>query len=266
MIAWSAHLSTLFPEVAPAERPAAAAAAGFHWVETWWPPLPTVEAFVETVTMAGVRAACVNADGGDLAAGDRGFCNHPARAEDVVRGVEAAVLAARSMGGGTVNLLVGRDDGVRSLAEQRAVARETVRAAAVAADRLGGRLVVEHLNPLDVDRPLLPTPADAVAFVESVGHAAVSVLFDAYHAARAGLQPVEELARVEGLLGHVQYADAPGRGAPGTGTVDLEALVVALDAMGYTGCIGLEFAPQGPTPAALAVLRTLGPAAPFPAP
>lgn len=265
MIGWSAHLSTLFPDVAPAARPAAAAAAGFHWVETWWPPQPTVEAFVETVTMAGLRAACVNADGGDLAAGERGFCNDPERAEDAVCAVEAAVLAARSMGGGTVNLLVGRDDGVRSLAEQRVVARETVRAAAVAADRLGGRIVVEHLNPLDVDRPLLPTPADAVAFVESVAHPAVSVLFDAYHAARAGLRPVEELERVRGLLGHVQYADAPGRGAPGTGEVDLAEIVEALVAMGYAGCVGLEFAPQGPTPPTLAVLRDIGPAAPFPA-
>lgn len=257
MITWSAHLSTLFADVPPAERPAAAAAQGFRWVETWWPPQPTVEAFVETVTMAGLRAACVNADGGDLAAGERGFCNDPARAEEVVRSVEAAVLAGRSMGGGAVNLLVGRDDGVRSLAGQRAIAREAVRAAGHAAERLGGRIVIEHLNPVDVERPLLPTPGDAVAFVESVAHPAVRVLFDAYHADRAGLDAVEELERVEGLLGHVQYADSPGRGAPGTGRVDLAAFVGALDAMGYEGRIGLEYVPGGPTPATLDAVRAI---------
>ena len=83
-----------------------------------------------------------------------------------------------------------------------------------------------------------------------MGHEGVSVLFDAYHAAMAGLDPLEEAGRLAGLIGHVQYADHPGRGAPGTGTIDLWALVNRLDALGYDGHVGLEFLPAGPTPPA----------------
>ncbi len=109
-------------------------------------------------------------------------------------------------------------------------------------------IVVEHLNAVEVDRPLLPTPAAAAAFVERVAHPGVRLLFDAYHAAMAGLDPLEEAARVAPLIGHVQFADHPGRGAPGTGTLDLWALVDRLGALGYDGAVGLEFVPGGPTP------------------
>ena len=80
------------------------------------------------------------------------------------------------------------------------------------------------------------------------------MLFDAYHAARAGLDPLEEVEPVARLIGHVQYADSPGRGAPGTGTIDLWALIDRLDAVGYDGRVGLEFVPAGPTAEALAHL------------
>lgn len=257
MIAWSAHLSTLFAEYAPLERPAAAAAAGFTAVETWWPPAAPEDDWIAAVNAAGLRAVLVNADGGDLAAGERGYCNIPGRRDEVVAAVEAAVRVGAACGGGTVNLLVGRDDGVRPRAEQLAVATDAVRAAAERARALGGRIVIEHLNSLDVDHPLVATPSDALHFIEAVDHPAVSVLFDAYHAARIGRDPCAEFTRVSGRVGHVQYADCPGRGAPGTGAISLRTFVSHLGMEGYDGHIGLEFVPAGPTAEALAGLPAL---------
>jgi len=265
VITWSAHLGTLFGEHPPLERPAAARAAGFAVLEAWWPPAPDPRAWIRAVRVAGMRAALVNADGGDLAAGERGYCNRPERRDDVVAAVRAAGAVVRACGGRTVNLLAGRDDGVRSAADQWSAAVDAVRAACAATAGDGVRIVIEHLNAHDVDRPLLPTPEAAAAFVADVDRPEVRLLFDAYHAARMGLDPVEEAARVAHLIGHVQYADSPGRGAPGTGTVDLARLVAALARMGYAGDLGLEFVPGGPTGAALEGLRGLSPHAPFPA-
>lgn len=103
------------------------------------------------------------------------------------------------------------------------------REAADEVGRLGARIVVEHLNDRDVAEPLVPTPAAAGAFVRSVRHDRVSVLLDAYHAARAGLDPVTEAAELGPLIGHAQFADHPGRGAPGTGELDLRAFIDALE-------------------------------------
>ncbi len=248
---FTAHLGTLFGELEPLERPAAARAAGFDAVEAWWPPAADAEAWIEAVRAAGVRAELVNADGGDLAAGDRGYCNVPGREDDVLRAVCDAARVVRACGGDLVNLLVGRVDPERDARAQHDLAVEVVRAAGDEAAVLGVRIVVEHLNPVDVDRPLLPTPAAAADFVTAVGHPSVHLLFDAYHAARAGLDPLAELESVAWLIGHVQYADAPGRGAPGTGTIDLWALLDRLDALGYRGRVGLEFVPEGSTRDAL---------------
>lgn len=254
MIRLSAHLGTLFGELPPLARPAAARAAGFEAVESWWPPAEDPGEWIRAVREAGVRAVLVNADGGDLAAGERGYCNLPGRGDEAVAAAVTAARVARACGGEVVNLLVGRIEDGRPLREQLDVARGVVREAADEVGALGARIVVEHLNAVDVDGPLLPTPADAAAFVRAVAHERVGVLLDAYHCGAAGLDPVTEAGAVGSLIGHAQYADHPGRGAPGTGTLDLRAFLSALGAAGYDGHVGLEFTPSGTTADALATL------------
>jgi hydroxypyruvate isomerase len=95
---------------------------------------------------------------------------------------------------------------------------------------------------------LVPTPAAAVSLIEEVGSDAVALLYDAYHAAAAGFDPATQAVELLDWIRHVQYADHPGRSAPGTGSLRLAELAEALDGAGYRGAIGLEFAPCGPTP------------------
>ena len=186
VIRLSAHLSTLFPDVPELERPTAARSLGFTAVETWWPPADDRDAWVAAVSAASVRAVLVNADGGDLAAGERGFCTVAERHDEVVASVRDAMELARACGGATVNLLAGRIDPAIPEEAQRAAALDAVRASADEAVRLGGRVVIEHLNAHDVVRPLLPTPAAAAAFVRDADHEGVRLLFDAYHAPPGG--------------------------------------------------------------------------------
>ena len=42
-------------------------------------------------------------------------------------------------------------------------------------------------------------------------------------------------------IGHVQIADAPGRGEPGTRTLDIPAYLNQLARHGYRGYVGLEY-------------------------
>jgi hydroxypyruvate isomerase len=60
------------------------------------------------------------------------------------------------------------------------------------------------------------------------------------------------------LVEHVQIADAPGRGEPGSGKVDWVAILGLLKSVGYTGAIGVECSPTtAPTADALAYIKKL---------
>jgi hydroxypyruvate isomerase len=255
MITWSAHLSTLFTEHSFPERPAAARAAGFTTGECWWPPADLIEPWVASVQSSGLRIALLNADAGDLDRGDRGFLNIPARREDNVRRFSDAVRLALRVGASRINVLVGRAiTGVSRAAQIQAVRSGLVDFGDLAA-RSGLVAVVEHLNDADVPGYLLPRPRDVAALIESVGLPEVRMLYDAYHAARTGADPASEIGAFRDLIGHVQFADCPGRGAPGTGRTRFWPFIDALARAGYRGAVGLEYVPNGPTVASLGFLR-----------
>jgi hydroxypyruvate isomerase len=58
---------------------------------------------------------------------------------------------------------------------------------------------------------------------------------------------VANLREHVGLIGHVQIADSPGRGEPGTGEIHYPYVLAALEELGYDGYVGLEYNPTTET-------------------
>ena len=58
-----------------------------------------------------------------------------------------------------------------------------------------------------------------------------------------GTDPVTAIRRYAPQVRHVQFADLPGRGRPGTGALDFAAIEQALLDVGYDGFVGLEYDP-----------------------
>jgi hydroxypyruvate isomerase len=48
-------------------------------------------------------------------------------------------------------------------------------------------------------------------------------------------------------IGHIQIADSPGRGEPGTGEIAYGFVLGAIEALGYGGWVGLEYNPTTPS-------------------
>ena len=253
-ISFSAHLSMLFRELPVLERPAAAAAAGFAFVESWWPGADLVDRWAAEVARHGLRVRLLNADGGDLEAGERGFLNVPERRDETLAACEAAVAAAARCGAPYVHVLVGRDTGTASREAQLATAAEGLAECAALARGTGVRLVIEPINDRDVPGYLVRTGAEATRLVERAGCDDVGLLYDAYHAARMGLDPCDDVVGWLPRIAHVHYADCPGRGAPGSGAIELDRLVAVLADAGYDGVVGLELDPGPSTAAALAAV------------
>ena len=88
----------------------------------------------------------------------------------------------------------------------------------------------------------------------AAGAANVVFLCDVYHLASNGDDLDAAIAAHSDVIGHVQIADAPGRGEPGSGQLDLDRYLRALQDRGYQGWVSLEYKPTTRTEASLAWL------------
>jgi hydroxypyruvate isomerase len=253
-LAFSAHISWLFGELPYLERVGAARRAGFRWIETAWPHPREVELLPRTVAEHGVGVALLNCPAGDVAGGERGFVNDPSRSEEAEQAFLAAADLAARLGAGSLNLLVGRDLPGVSLARQRDCVLAALRSFGPQAAARGLRLLLEPINALENPGYLAPTPEDAIELIEGSGADGLGLLLDVYHVACAGGDPLAAIDRAGGLIGHVQISDWPGRGQPGSGSLDMWGILEHLGASGYEGAVGLEYEPRGTTEASLAFL------------
>ncbi|MGW1021879.1 TIM barrel protein [Streptomyces niveus] len=252
------NLSILFTELPLLERPAAAAAAGFTAVELWWPwietptpPQAELDALKKALDDAGTQLVGLNFYTGQLPGPDRGALSLPGEESDRFRAnIDVAADFAASVGCRALNALYGnRVDGVDP-AVQDTLALDNLVLAARAANRAGAILLIEALNrPESPHYPLVSAEA-AIEVVDRVNAATglgnARFLLDLYHLSMNGLD-AEALTGVIDTYaektGHVQIADNPGRGAPGTGTLPLQDLLERLRKAGYEGWVGLEYKP-----------------------
>ncbi|MBR7677758.1 TIM barrel protein [Streptomyces daliensis] len=252
---FTVNLSILFTELPLLERPAAAAAAGFSAVELWWPwvdaPVPEqseLDALRAALNDAGTRLTGLNFYAGQLPGPDRGALSVPGEeSARFRRNIDVAADFAGSMGCKALNALYGnRVEGV-SEAEQDELALENLVRAAHAADRIGAVVLVEALNaPESPAYPLVSAPK-AVEVVDRVNEATglgnAKFLMDLYHLSMNGENLHQVIDSYTDKTAHVQIADNPGRGAPGTGELDFTDLLGRLAKAGYDGWIGLEYKP-----------------------
>ncbi|MFP1151756.1 hydroxypyruvate isomerase [Mycobacterium sherrisii] len=248
---YTVNCSILFTDLPVLERPAAARAAGFEAVEFWWPfieatpPEADVTAFIRAIEEAGVQLSGLNFFAGYMAGGDRGVLSDPALTTEFRDNVRVAVSIAEALGTQAFNALYGnRIEGVAPDVQDD-VAAKNIAYAAQAAQRIGAAVLIEPVS----GAPLYPlkTAADAVGVIDRVnaeaGTTNLRLLADFYHLYVNNDDVVAAVQSHRDLIGHIQIADAPGRGEPGTGEIPLGEYFEVLGSE-YGGYIGLEYKPS----------------------
>lgn len=237
-----ANCSILYPGRTAAEAARAAAAAGYREVEFWWPfaveePSESeIRDFAAALDLAGVRLVAINLWAGDMAAGERGVLHERMLSDahlDAIRRLRE--LTGVSMG----NLLPGAG-GPEVTEPQR-------RHLSAVADALPG--FTPLIEPMS-GNPDLPV-RDPWAAVELCRDTGAGLLLDVFHLAELGVDVdawLDDVAAGEQPLPHhVQIADSPGRGAPGTGAgftgaAPMRRWLERLGELGYSGRIADEWA------------------------
>src|SRR4029453_2744139 len=234
------NIDLLFAEAgeSAADRVRAAAAAGFDAVEMWGPTGKDIPAVKAALEETGVQLTA------QLAEPRMQLMIPPKNHEPFYEGLDAGVEVARQLGCPRIVVGSGTGFGGRKRQDQLDELIEIFTKGVNHIQGSGITLVLEPVN-VRVDHPgaLLDRTSEAVYIARGVNSPSFGVLYDLYHSTVEGEDIAKELANAGELIKYVQIADAPGRGEPGSGSIDWNARLGDLEASGYSGPIGLQYYP-----------------------
>ena len=252
---FAANLTMLFNEAPFLERFELAAKAGFKAVEFLFPYAYDAKDLRARLDDNGLQLVLHNLPAGDWDAGERGIACHPDRVEEFRAGVGRAIEYAKALGVKQLNCLAGKAPAGVDEATLRKTFVENLRFAAAALKKEGLKLLVEPINTYDIPGFYLNRTAQAAAILDEVGADNAFIQYDIYHAQRMEGEIAATIEKHLTRIGHIQFADNPGRHEPGTGEINHDFLFRHLDRLGYAGWVGCEYKPATTTEAGLGWLE-----------
>ncbi|HEX3812247.1 MAG TPA: TIM barrel protein [Mycobacteriales bacterium] len=255
----SACLELLFTEAGPdcADRIRAAADRQVHGVEIWgW----------RNKDLPGVRTALTDTSSTLVSMVSDPQCQltDPASHETFLSGLRDSLEVGADLGVPFLVVVAGdaRPDVPRA-EQHRAVVEVLQRAADMVANG-DITLILEPLNSrVDHVGTFLDSTREGIQILREVDSSRVRLLYDAYHSLVMDEDPRDQLSDAMDLVAHIQIADAPGRGEPGTGRLDWRQHLSTFYSLGYRGRIGLEYRPTIATGDSLRQIEAIAAAAPL---
>jgi hydroxypyruvate isomerase len=255
---FSANLTFLFTEVPFMERFQAAETFGFAAVEYMFPYEHDLDEIASELERLQLHQVLFNFPAGNWAKGDRGIAADPERTKEFRDGVGLALTAAQRLECPMVNCLAGLRNPEIPHHEQWRTLAGNLRFAAKEASEFGVTVLVEAVNTYDIPGFFLTRSSEVVRLLDEVSAPNLKIQHDLYHAQRMEGNLVPTLRELLPRIGHVQIADPPERHQPGTGELNFTYILEALDEAGYTGHVGLEYRPLGPTVDSLLWIESMG--------
>ena len=252
---FAANISFLFNEVPFLDRFEAAARAGFKGVEFHYPFTIDPADIRLRLDKFNLTPVLMNIRAGSPTHGEWGFAGIPGREATFRLCVTEAMQYALEVGIKQVNCLAGVKPHNADLRTCEVTFISNVRIAARRFADAGLTLNIEALNTQDVPGYLISNTRDAMRLIDEIGEDNVMLQYDWYHMqimegshrnARTSVL-ADTMRLLLPMIGHIQFADVPGRHEPGTGELDFPALFRHVDAIGYKGWLSAEYRPSGKT-------------------
>ena len=239
---FSANLGFLWADRSLPDAIHAAKAAGFHAVECHWPydtPASEVKTALETT---GLAMLGLNTRRGDVAGGENGLAALPGRQDEARAAITEAIAYGDVVDAGAIHVMCGFGQGP----EAHATFISNLRFACAATDKT---ILIEPLNRHDAPGYFLSTTDQAHAIITEVGASNLKLMFDCYHVGRTEGDLTTRLSALSDIIGHIQFASVPDRGAPDHGELDYTHIFAALT--DWPTPLGAEYKPGGDTDATL---------------
>jgi hydroxypyruvate isomerase len=244
---FNANLTLLFNELDFLERFKAARDAGFRGVEYLFPYAYPKQELVERLQRHGLTQVLHNLPAGDWANGERGIACLADRVGEFQDGVGQAIEYAQALRCTQINCLAGIAPAGANAAQLRDTLVRNLQFAAASLKSAGIRLLLEPCNTRDIPGFYLNGSQQAIQIIDAVGSDNLFLQYDIYHmqVMEGNLAPTIE--RHLHRISHLQLADNPGRGEPGSGEINYPFLFAWIDRLGYPGWIGCEYKPVNGT-------------------
>ena len=252
MLRFAANISFLFADRPFLDRIGAAASAGFSAVEFHYPYEHDPRDLRARLDYYRLKPVLINIRAGLTALGEWGFAGVPGRKQLFRECVTEAIDFALAVGVPQLNCLAGvQEDGVDTCASEAALI-ENLRYAAGQCASAKLLINLEPINTLDVPGYLVSNTTDAIRIMDAVAADNLMLQYDCYHmqimegGGAAALSAT--INRLLPRIGHIQFADAPDRHEPGTGTIDYQRLFADIERMvnnkKYAGWVSAEYHPS----------------------
>ena len=243
----NANIQFMFNEYELLDRYDAAARAGFKGVEVQAPYSEPVEAIQERLERNGLEHVIINLPVADPETGLNNLPLQPEKMGLYQEKVELGVEYAAGLGCVGVNTGVGPlPDGLdRDVAYRTYI--DNLRFAADELGKVGVKAFIEPINTQDQPGFLISTSAAGIQAIDDAGHPNVMLQYDFYHMQIMEGRLAETFAELLPRIGHVQFADTPGRNEPGTGEINYGFIFRMMDEVGYEGWAGAEYYPSDRT-------------------
>lgn len=254
---FAANLSLLFTEAKLIDRFGLARRHGFGAVEIQFPYSLSAETLCRALTEQNQRLVLFNVAADDLLQGGEGLACVPEKQDRFRQAVAQAVTYASVLKPAAINILPGSCFDADRKSEYLATFKQNLRFAADTFAPLGIKTVFEAINTHDMPGFIIHSGAQMLAVLDELRHPGLYLQYDIYHMHRMGENAADFISRHAGKIGHIQFADCPGRGQPGTGSINFAKVFAAIGQSAYSGWVGAEYKPQGVTAESLAWFRTI---------
>lgn len=240
----AANLSTLFTEVPLIDRFALAAKQGFQYIEIQFPYELSIQQIQYALDKHQLKLCLINVPAGDLMQGGHGLAAIPGQEHAFQQAVKLAIEYANALQVPQVNILAGRQpqDIPYSQCHQTLVNNLAWACPYLAEHHI--QAVVEMINGVNMPNFILQTMQQAVDLLKQLNQANLKLQYDCYHMAMMDEDIVRCFEQNLDYIGHIQFADFPGRHEPDSATLAFADFFQAIHHSHYNGYVAAEYFPQ----------------------
>lgn len=252
-----ANVSLLFTEVDLLQRFDAAREAGFSAVEIQFPYEAELPELVRAQEANELSIALINVPADDLMSGGEGLACVKSKQDTFKRAVDQCLRYAEALQVDCVNILPGRSLDEKNRQHYRDTLMENLDYAADQLASINVLATFEAINTDDMPGFLIHSTEQMRELLADINHRNLAMQYDIYHMAKMNEPVTEQLQQLLhsdktcDRIGHLQFADTPQRGEPGSGELDFNALFSLIKQSPYPGWLGAEYNPTQSTTASL---------------